>query len=158
MTVVHFLPFWSNTINLSSLRAGELQGAVQDKAASTMIRTVRSSSVMLTMETEASALQYSGKVYHLCLNQVVGRLSSDCTLSAVRGKWDGSSSMDLPQAASGAGSLCCSYSVLRFLAALFGSKVSTSRKRVTISTMALGALPRSLSSSRLFHSSTVAIG
>ena len=53
--------------------------------------------------------------------------------------------------------LCAPRMVLRFLAALFGSKVSTSRKRATISTMALGALPRSLSSSRLFHSSTVAI-
>ena len=52
LTVVHFLPFWSNTINLSFLPAGELQWAIQDKA------------VMLTMETEASALQYSGKVTH----------------------------------------------------------------------------------------------
>ena len=62
VTVVHFLPFWSNTINLSSLRAGELQWAIHDKAASSWVNL--SSSVMLTMETEASALQYSGKVTH----------------------------------------------------------------------------------------------
>ena len=110
VTVVHFLQFWSNTINLSSLPTGELQWAIHDKAASSWVNL--SSSVMLTMETEASALQYSGKVYHLCLNQVVGRLSLDCTLSAVRGKRVGSSS-------DGSSSSC--YPRGNFVLPLFGS-------------------------------------
>ena len=175
MTVVHFLPFWSNTINLSFLPAGELQWAIQDKA------------VMLTMETEASALQYSGKVTHSRgTRQQIGHRA---VKRSRRPQSHGSRSRRLKCATSGhcwkrqlqaeerrnvgqqtqSGAILVSYAddvsyavrystpcwVLRLFAAVVGSKLF--RKRATISTMSWAALPRLFSSLRLFHSSSVAI-
>ena len=60
-----------------------------------------------------------GKVYHLWLNQLFECWASDCTLSAVRGKWDGPSSDGYSSSCFGGGI----FVLLLFGSAFFGGSV-----------------------------------